>query len=75
MLKGFDMALTMSGENIFEKLTSKFWVKKKINSSTLQQQEECLCPRELDGVFIKNLWCCQRDLNNIMRLIGGKCLE
>ena len=65
-----DATLTPDGNNIFEKVTSIVWVKKKLKISILKYQEECLCPREQGCIFIKLLWCFQQRLKNILILTG-----
>ena len=53
-----------------KRLKAKGWVKKKLNISILQYQEEFVWLREQDRIFIKMPWCCQLGLNNLMRLAG-----
>ena len=65
-----DTDLTPAGNNISENVTAKTQVKKKVNSYILQQQEECLCPRYRDWIFIKQSCYCPRGFKKLMRSMG-----
>ena len=43
-----DTGLTQAGNNFFEKGNREIMCKKKLKNSILQQQEECLWPRDQD---------------------------
>ena len=64
-----DMALNPYGNNIFEKVTSKVWVKRHLRVPYFSIK------RDVYSKYIKWLRCCQLGLNNLITMIVKRWLD